>query len=480
QWASLGVLAVLSLTAFYIATAASALLSAFLVKRFTSDSLSVDRQGGGSLHRRVSPGVIRAGDAASETVEVAHVPVPPGFFLLLEGEWPGRVETRVRHVVPPRARDQRVTLTTPLKRTPRGAWEAPPLRVSFTDLLGLTKASVASLATAKLKVLPAVRAAEIVKPPPSEMEKPDVVTRQHRFPTEDLFRFREYVAGDDTRRIHWKMSMKTGRLQVKKPDSKETTSKRVLLALDTHVPQAWLAHTAVLDDALDLLVESWLSLAKKLTEDGQKVTLVIRARGDDGNHHTEVLSCTNGNHAAQLDAGARAEWQGDASIEAVLDEAASDHANGSFDSAVIVSMRLDAPAHAGPSFGALGVRETTWVYMHPRDALGPPPRSSFDLWLDFDDTGRTGLAALARFFVLPYPAGSDDNGLRARLRHLEKRLEDRAHRVELRRDVERAGDQAIGALLRSGDAVYRVELVDGRHRLRGLKGTTSTSMKGAA
>ncbi len=464
RWASLGVLAVLSLTAFYLATGASALVSAFLVRRFTPDALGR----GGSMHRRVSPGVVRAGDAATETVDIARVPVPPGFFLLLEGAWPGRIETRVRHVVPPHARDERVTLETPLKRTPRGAWDAPPLRVSFTDLLGLTKTSVASLATARFKALPRVSKAEIVDPPPSQMEIPDVVTRQHRFPTEDLFRFREYVPGDDTRRIHWKMSMKTGRLQVKKPDSREATSKRVLVALDTHVPTGWLSHAAVLDEALDGLVECWLSLAQKLIEDGQSVTLVLRARTDEGDGmRTEVIPCTRGNHAHQLDAGARAEWQDGVSIEAVLDEAAREHHLEAFDAAVVVSMRLDVPAHK-----IAGAHETTWVYLHPRDALGPPPPSAFDVWLSFDGEERKGLKALSRLFLLPYPAGSDDNGWRARMKHLEARLEDRTHRVELRRDVERAGDAALTALMHSEDAVYRVELCDGRCRLRGLKGVT--------
>jgi len=34
-----------------------------------------------------------------------------------------------------------------------------------------------------------------IPPPPSTTEEPDILSRPHRFPTEDLFRFREYVAG---------------------------------------------------------------------------------------------------------------------------------------------------------------------------------------------------------------------------------------------------------------------------------------------
>ena len=462
EWASLGVLAVLSLTAFYVVTGATAVLSAFLVRRFSSDVFGA----GGALTRRITPGVVRAGDAATDVIELSGVPVPPGFFLLLEGAWPARLKTRVRHVVPPRARDQRVTLETPLERTPRGSHVAQPLRVAFTDLLGLTKTSVASLATARVKVLPSLRPTEIVSAPPSDIEEPDVVSRPHRFPTEDYFRLREYVPGDDTRRIHWKLSMKAGRLVVKKPDSKESTSKRVLLALDTHVPHSWAHHTAVLDDALDALVESWLGVAQRLVEDGQRVTLLVRARSEDGAFHDDVLSLNRSNHALALDAGARAEWQTDAPIEAVLEAAAQEHQlEGTFDTAVIVSMRLEAPPAR-----VLGARDLTWIYLHPRDALGAEPPSALDTWLHFDGE-RKGLRILERLLLLPHPAGSDDNSVGERLRDLERRLQDRAHRVELRREVQRAGDAAIGALLHGESAVYRVELTDGGgRRLRGLKG----------
>lgn len=464
QWASLGVLAILSLTAFYVVTGVTALVSAFLVRRFAADSFGA----GGTLSRRTTPGVVRAGDAVTEVVELAGAPVPPGFFLLLEGEWPARLQTRVRHVVPPHARDRSVTLETPLSRTPRGSHSAPPLRVAFTDLLGLTRTSVASLATARLKVLPSLRPAEIVSTPPSDVEEPDLISRPHRFPTEDHFRLREYVAGDDTRRIHWKMSMKTGRLVVKKPDSRESTSKRVLLALDTHVPPSWAHHGAVLADALDALVESWLSVAQRLTEDGQRVTLLVRARGEDGVFCDEVLALHRSNHGSALDMGARVEWQTEAPIEAVLDGAAAEHhLDGSFDTAVVVSMRLEPPPAR-----VLGARELTWIYLHPRDALGEEPPSALDTWLHFDGK-RRGLRLLERFFLLPHPAGSDDNSLRARARDLERRLEEREHRLALRHEVQRAGDVAIKSLLQSESAVYRVELLEGgMRRLRGLKGLT--------
>jgi uncharacterized protein (DUF58 family)/TM2 domain-containing membrane protein YozV len=463
KWAELGVIAVLALAAFYLVTSVAAVWSAFVVGRFSSNLLAR----GAVVHRQYAPGVVRAGDPATDTLDVKGVPVPPGFFLTIGGTLPPRLATEVRHVVPPKARDERLSLASQVRRTPRGTYDDPPLRIAFTDLLGLTSAPVASLATARLRILPAVRPAEIIAPPPTRTEEPDILSRPHRFPTEDLFRFREYVSGDDTRRIHWEMSLRAGRMIVKTPDSRESSAKRVVVALDTWVPIDWLDHAAVLDDALDSLVEAWLAVAQKLVDQGEKVTLLLVCRADDGTLRPEIVPGT-ANHAHALDAGARAEWQTQFRIEDVLDigvkEAASETA---FDNAIVVTMRLVPPQIPRVA------RETTWIYFDPADALGPLPRSSFELWVDYDDSGRRASFSefAKRALFLPYPVGSEENGIIARVKGLERRLEDRAHRLALRWRAVACGRNALGALLASPDAVYRMDLAAGHHRLVGLKGS---------
>jgi hypothetical protein len=320
-----------------------------------------------------------------------------------------------------------------------------------------------------------VRPAEVVRPPPSHTEEPDILSRPHRFPTDDLFRFREYVAGDDTRRIQWTMSLRAGRMIVKTPDSRETSAKRVVVALDTWVPADWLDHTEVLDDALDSLVEAWLAIGQRLTAQGEKVTLLLVARAEDGNLRPEIVPSRGANHPHALDAGARAEWQAGFPIEDVLDFGLRWEGQGAqggaeeavFDNAIVVTMRLASPRLPRVA------RETTWVYYDPELALGPPPRSVMQTWLDFDDTGRrfTARELFGRALFLPHPAGGEENGLFARMKHLERRLQDRAHRVALRSRAVSAGRNALQGLLALPDAVYRLEIVDGQLRIVGLKGS---------
>ena len=469
KWAQLGVIAVLALSAFYLVTSAAALLSSFIVKRFSTNLL----ERGAVVHRRFEPGVARAGENTEDRLDLRGVPVPPGFFLTLHGILPPRLMTEVRHVVPPKARDERLSLSAQIRRTPRGTYEAPALRVAFTDLLGLTSANVASLATARLRVLPSVRPAEVVPPPPSSTEEPDILSRPHRFPTEDLFRFREYVAGDDTRRIHWGMSMRARKMIVKQPDSRETSARRVVVALDTWVPPDWLDHTGVIDDALDALVEAWLAIGQRLVEQGEKVTLLLVARGEDGTIRHELVSCSTANHAHWLDAGARAEWQAHMPIENVLDYGVQQgNADGkeetAFDNAIVVTMRLAPPQMPRVA------RETTWIWYDPDDALGPPPRTAFQTWVDDDDTGRKATTGelVKRLFFLPYPVGAEEKGLFARMNRLERRLEERAHRIALRRMAIVSGRRALQGLLALPDAVYKLEVAGGRHRMVGMKGSS--------
>ncbi len=471
HWAQLGVIAVLALVAFYLVTSASALLSSFIVGRFSNNLL----ERGAVVHRQFAPHVARAGDPVKDVLDVKGVPVPPGFFLTVSGTLPTRLATEVRHVLVPKSREERLSLTVFLERTPRGTYDAPPLRIAFTDLLGLTSANVASLATARLRVLPAVRPAQVVPPPPTSTEEPDILSRPHRFPTEDLFRFREYVAGDDTRRIHWEASLRSGRMIVKTPDSRESSAKRVVVALDTWVPPDWLDHTIVIDDALDSCVEAWLAVGQRLVEQGEKVTLLLVARAEDGTLRPEIVPATGGNHAHALDAGARAEWQSTFRIEDVLDFGVRGVAatrerpteEVSFDNAIVVSMRLAAPNLPRVA------RETTWVVFDPNDALGPPPKKPLELWVDYDDSGRTFSfkELVKRAFLLPYPVGAEENGVVARMKSLERRLEDRSHRLALRQSAVWAGRQALNALLAQPDAVYKLETAGGQHRLVGMKGS---------
>jgi uncharacterized protein (DUF58 family) len=450
KWASLSVLAVFALLLFYFTVGATTFVSTFLVGTFEN---TIKRRG--AISREMIPAVVLSGDAAEERFTFRRIPVPPGFYLLVEDPLPARLGTTSRYAVGAGARREELLVGGRLRFTPRGLYNLGPAEVYYQDLLGLTRISLASLATAELKVLPRFRPLEIREPPRSRLESPDVITRPHRFATEDHFRFREYVAGDDTRRIHWKLSIRSGHLTLRQPETREISTRNVLLVLDTFLPAGRMLEDAVgIEEVLDRMVETFLALTKELVERGDKVTLVAVARRPDGaGIEIEQLAGARGGHARWQDLGARVVWQGARDLPELLE------AVGPGMSGVVVSSRFQAP----PPQMAAG-QSLTWVYLPPEEALGGKDPTLLQAL-----AGNTANAA-SWLFRLPYLAGSDENAFTAQLRAVSFHAGRLAARRRLREVAQRNGGRIIQALIARGDAVYRLEPGVGVNRLVGLSG----------
>ncbi len=450
KWASLSVLAVLALLLFYGTVGASSFLSTFLVGGFEG---GVKRQG--SITRELVPAVVLAGEPAEERFTFRRVPVPPGFFLLIEDRLPARLGTTSRYAVGAGARRQELLVGGRLRCSPRGLYQLGPAEVYYQDLLGLTRISLASMATADLKVLPRFRALDIREPPRSRQQAPDALTRPHRFATEDHFRFREYASGDDTRRIHWKLSIRTGHLTLRQPETREVSTRTVVLLLDAYLPAGRMLEDAVgVEEVLDRLVETFLALTKELVQRGDRVTLVAVARAPEkGEIGIEQMSATRGGHARWQDLGARMIWQGRHDLPDLL-EAVGPGMHG-----IVVSSRFQAP----PPELAAG-QGLTWVFLPPEEALGARDPSLLQV------LAGTNVNAATWLFRLPFLAGSDENALTAQLSTVRYHAARLAARARLRTYARIHGARTLAALLARGDAVYRLEPGLGTHRLVGLAG----------
>lgn len=450
QWASLGLVAVISLLLFYLVLGGSSFVSTFLVRTFAAGL----GRGVAGVRRELSPAVVTSGEPAEERFVLTRVPVPAGFVLLIEDPNPPELATESRYAVGAGARRGIVTVSGRFRRTPRGLWRLGPASIWYQDALGFTRVSVASLATAELKVLPRFHPLEIVSPPRSPLEAPDLLTRPHRFASEDHFRFKEYAAGDDTRRIQWRLSMRAGRLTVRQPESREISTHRVVLVLDTWQPPGPLLEDALgIAAVLDRLVETWISLAQELVERGDRVLLVAAA--DDGRGELVVEKVAGDRQARRRwqDLGARVRWQGRLDVGALL------AGLGAEGRAVVVSSRFQPPAAPPPG------EEPTWVYLSPVDALGPP----IPFWEELVGPGPgAGGRLVERLFRLPGPAGSDEAGFSREWRDLWRARRIWGARARLRRVAARDGVRVQDTLVAQGCAVYLLVPGPTCHRLLGL------------
>jgi uncharacterized protein (DUF58 family) len=445
KFAELGIIAVLGLVILYLLVTVGVLLSTFVVTRF-EERLATR---GGVIGREFVPALVEAGDSVEERFYFERVPVPPGFNLRVHQQLPARLGTESRHMLGSASSGQRITLARAIQRTPRGDYRIGPAAIAYTDLFGFTRIAVAQAASAHLRVLPRMFAVGVRETPHALAPEEGPLSVLRRAPTEDFFRFRDYQPGDDTRRLHWKLSLKVGKLQVRLPESVPVTRRRVRLLLDTHAP--WhlvhdMASELVLGDALDHLVEVWLSLARALTERGENVTLVLPT--GDSARPIEEVHCRVGSQALWRDLGARARWQGTTDFP----QAAAANDRGRF--VVVVTARFTPLPPLPPPQGAW----LSWVFL-PLDECLPAP---------IPGTGRLGAATLADVVLLSFPPGAEENGfLTARRRlHARRRLE------HTRRDIEhmaRSDGARTESILRArGEPFYRVRragtayVLDGR------------------
>ena len=414
KWGQLGVLAIAGLGIMYIASTGATIISAFAVRAF-DDRV---KRGRGAIEREMSPTVIDAGDAVEERFVLARVPVPPGFRLHIEEQLPVRLGGDTRFALDRSVSRAEVTVSAPLPRTPRGVYRLGPAEIWFEDVLGLTRVFVAARATASLRSLPRLRPVVFQRRPRSMTKSEGNLSMLSRIATEEHFRTRAYVQGDDLRRIHWKQSINTGQLTVRVPESAPFSPSKVRLVLDTYLPPGWrIAADAggvklkegeraiarapeVLDDVLDLLVESWIGLAHTLLRRGEAVSLVAAVRDGDRTVVREI-ECKRGEERKWRAIGSDAAWQNDAPLEQVFAQ-------------VVPSLPAQTrgpgmPTQPGKVPSSIIVSAGLWL-----GGGRPGPGTSFvvaDGSTVVADTPKDELGWIKKLLFFPYPVGAEDNKL---------------------------------------------------------------------
>jgi uncharacterized protein (DUF58 family) len=196
--------------------------------------------------------------------------------MLLEENLPDSFGNRVVKPVPHLPAAQDVTHAYSFTPTLRGVYEVGPLTAVWSDPFGLTRHRLVLQEPTKVIVHPVterVRDRVISR----EWEDPPIrppVSR--RWPTGfEFYGMRDYVSGDDPRRIVWRASAKTlsddpteGRYLVR--EAEQGITDQVFMVLDTDVEQ----HTSGLpSESFELAVRAAASLGSRHLMDGFSVNL---------------------------------------------------------------------------------------------------------------------------------------------------------------------------------------------------------------
>lgn len=380
-WASLSVLGVVGLGAVFVAAIWTAIAA-----------------GGDAPWRRATvtraivPEIATEGDPLREQLHLTGVRIPAGMRLFATGRaMPDGPTTR--YAIGSDGSHADIRLASELGPAQRGEHVAPAMALWLGDVLGLTRTQPAELGEARCSVLPRPAAVDNVRALLGAGGDDAVALPTQRQPTEGTFRIRNYVPGDDARRIHWVRSLQTNRLVVRLADEIPQAEPAVRLILDNEL---WGTDTLAcrqVRELLDALIRVWLGVARALTDGGTRVTLVAIADRDGA---PSVIERPFVPHATRdvLRLAGRITWQNALTLSSLV-------AGDAPARQVVVSSRSRKLAAASP---------LTWIVV-PEIA-----------WTS------TGPLLPTRSLVkLPYPAGCADN-------RLGRRSRDRQHQRLLRDD----------------------------------------------
>jgi uncharacterized protein (DUF58 family) len=366
-WASLSVLGVLGLGLVCVTTT------------WTAIAAGGDTPWrGATVTRTIVPDVAIEGEPVVERVELSGVRIATGMRLFATGK-PTKHGLITRYAVGSDGSEAALSLQSELGPATRGEHVAPPLRLWLGDVLGLTRTAYVTKGETTFTVLPRPakvdNVRELLGDGRDDMKSRDTI----KMPTEGTFRIREYVPGDDTRRIHWVRSMQANQLVVRLPDEIPPADPTVRLVLDNHFANTDQLSCRAPDELLDVMIRVWLGIAKALSDTGVRVTLVTGMEKGGSFTKTERPYHGRGSgDAAKL--GARITWQPTVRLDQMLGRTNTRE--------LVVSCR---PRESGKQTDAASVQ---WVVVPHND------------W-----TARELWPVRTSPILLPYPAGSAENRL---------------------------------------------------------------------
>jgi uncharacterized protein (DUF58 family) len=272
------------------------------------------------------PSRLRQSQSADVTLRVT-VPRRTGLFLVEERMHPHLGRTRTLPVAARGGRDIefRYSFTPRL----RGVYEVGPLVAVWSDPFGLTKRVTELLPAARVVVHPSTEPVTD-RPLTRQWEDPPVRPPVSRpWPTGfEFYGMRDYVNGDDLRRVVWRAVARTGRMLTRESEQGITDQVQIMLDTDRnhHSP-------GVPSDTFEAAVRAAASLAVRHLRDGFSVTingnacpLAPPARGERG-------------RVPVLDALAAVTWS-DAPLTEALDRMLT---SGRRDThTIVITPRLDA------------------------------------------------------------------------------------------------------------------------------------------
>lgn len=195
-------------------------------------AVGVVRLGRHDLHleRMLSPPRAAQGQPVTVSVTARNEGRGPAPMLLIEDRLPAGLSGNARFAlqgIEPSGERRAGFL---LRAVRRGRYEVGPLQVSFIDPFGLARVRWRALGVSSFLVHPRV---ERLSAPRDSGERRSLASAARKQPTgssgEDFYTMREYVEGDDLRKIHWPATAKRDTYMIRQEETPWHTRATIVL-----------------------------------------------------------------------------------------------------------------------------------------------------------------------------------------------------------------------------------------------------------
>jgi uncharacterized protein (DUF58 family) len=182
-----------------------------------------------TVHRHLSAVRVFPGTRVTVSLKVENHGAATVPFLLMEDALPPNLGRSARLVVTGVPPGGSQTVTYGLMARQRGRYTIGPLAIRITDPFGLAQVRVQTPARNDLIVYPAVENLEAWSLSMHGAGAGESTLRQLHRAAAEFYTMREYVTGDDLRRIHWPSVARTGQLMIRQDETTRRSIATVFL-----------------------------------------------------------------------------------------------------------------------------------------------------------------------------------------------------------------------------------------------------------
>jgi uncharacterized protein (DUF58 family) len=182
-----------------------------------------------SIRRQTSPSRIFAGARAVVHLRLENLGNQTTPFLLLEDAIPsdlGRPARLVAAGIPPR---NQLEMSYTVVGRQRGRYHLGPVRIYLSDPFGLARGRIETTGRSELLVYPQLESLDASHLLSQGVGSGESTARQLHRSAAEFYTMREYVTGDDLRRIHWPSVARTGQLMIRQDESTRRSTATIFL-----------------------------------------------------------------------------------------------------------------------------------------------------------------------------------------------------------------------------------------------------------